>query len=483
MLDSTGTPIASEVDLEVRLYDAVDAETPVWSEDYGAVTPEQGYVSLSLGSGGSLESSLFAESQGLWLELVADNQVIGPRSLLRHVPYAVVAQGLQQPTPQSLSASSAIAGAELISESVPLAGFAGPRVASLHGVDGGQVRVNGGPWVDSAVVEDGDAVQARVASVPVGAFQAQLLVGSAVFSWPITGDATAVSCRTLLESGITADGPQTIDIDGAGPRPSMDVWCDMAGGGWTYAAQGVPFTLYYTGTPQRLVTPIVATEYEFTLYGAAGGGKGYPAQDAIRHGAPGGMAKGRKSFEPSTPLYIYVGGEGAHSDIQDNDGCQNVMGGWNGGGRASRGGSGGGGATDLRLEIADLYSRILVAGGGGGCAYGGDSCDYAGGAGGGLSGGNGANPPSRTGSTGGTQLAGGTTSYDTYSNGSFGKGGDAAQCNDEGGGGGGWFGGAGGGRDNNTGGGGSSYYDGMDSAQETQAGANQRNGSARYIFR
>ena len=42
------------------------------------------------------------------------------------------------------------------------------------------------------------------------------------------------SCREALDRGTTTDGIVTIDPDGTGPEPTLDVYCDMstAGGGW-----------------------------------------------------------------------------------------------------------------------------------------------------------------------------------------------------------------------------------------------------------
>ena len=111
-------------------------------------------------------------------------------------------------------------------------------------------------------------------------------------------------------------------------------------------------------------------------WGASGGdspvgGTGIPGR--------GGYVKGLISLSTNIDLYIYVGGKGTNSNtIVPNSG------GWNGGGYGNtnhydRAGSGGGGATDIRINqhtendgwsgITSLRSRIIVAAGGGGCNY------------------------------------------------------------------------------------------------------------------
>ena len=71
---------------------------------------------------------------------------------------------------------------------------------------------------------------------------------------------------------------------------------------------------------------------------------------------------------------LYVGGKGGDVD----DSTKNPSGGFNGGGKGGLGfknqtntyfnGAGGGGSTDVRLNTT-IESRIIVAAGGGGCAY------------------------------------------------------------------------------------------------------------------
>jgi hypothetical protein len=259
----------------------------------------------------------------------------------------------------------------------------------------------------------------------------------------------------------------------------------MSGGGWTYKANGVKFRLDYTGYPQSVTAPIVGAEYDFSIAGAASGLKLTGNETPIAYDglAQGGRAQGRKVMEPSQTFWIHVGGQGTSAGPMDSGACRSQWGGWNGGGRGSRGGAGGGGATDVRLRDGDLSARILVAGGGGGCGYGGSACDDVGGAGGGLTGSDGTNRGGYGGGKGGSQTAGGLSGMNnTIGAGGFGFGGDAVQCNDEGGGGGGWYGGGAGGEDNRPGGGGSSYIAGVSNGA-TQTGGNNSHGWAEYIFR
>ncbi len=192
---------------------------------------------------------------------------------------------------------------------------------------------------------------------------------------------------------------------------------------------------YYIWTP-----PADVRSMSVVLSGAQGG----------RSGGNGAKAQGTFRTVPTTPLYIYVGGQGSSGN--------GAAGGYNGGGAAGSGhgdeGSGGG-ATDIRTSTL-LSDRIAVAGGGGGT---GGWVGANGGAAGGTSGAAGANGQG-LGGGGGTALAGGsggtsngvaTTAGTAGSAGQGGTGGSAntpsAYVSGGGGGGGGYFGGGGGGAD------------------------------------
>ena len=166
--------------------------------------------------------------------------------------------------------------------------------------------------------------------------------------------------------------------------------------------------------------------YKLECWGAQGGisssannGKSAP---------PGGYSSGILKLQTNTVLYFYIGGKGNTT----------LIGGWNGGGGYSVSDSSyqntGGGGTDISLRgkhnsttfdtVNHWYSRIIVAGGGGGTEAWGSCVD---GYGGGLSGG---------GEYPGTQIS-------TSGGGTFGKGGAGTRTgsNPNGGGGGGWYGG------------------------------------------
>lgn len=174
-------------------------------------------------------------------------------------------------------------------------------------------------------------------------------------------------------------------------------------------------------------------KYKLEVWGAQGG-----YRNSSDNGGKGGYTSGEITLNNKDKLYIYVGGSGN-------------SGGYNGGGTRSIG-HGGGGATDIRLNDS-LYSRIIVAGGGGSDGAG----NKPGAAAGGLTG------QSRTesygsGGTGGTQTIAGTY------RGAFGLGGSglSASSGHGGAGGGGWYGGGGvnpdGSVDDDRGGGGGSSF-------------------------
>jgi hypothetical protein len=127
-----------------------------------------------------------------------------------------------------------------------------------------------------------------------------------------------------------------------------------------------PLVVNFTATGSGVAwTPSDNGLYRIQLWGAAGG--------SVTQGR-GGYVEGRIMLTTADTLYIYVGTKGG-----ENNNNYGGAGGWNGGGNggngystADIGGYGGGGASDVRLvggawdNLTSLYSRILVAGGGGG---------------------------------------------------------------------------------------------------------------------
>ncbi|HTF03501.1 MAG TPA: glycine-rich protein, partial [Bacteroidia bacterium] len=215
-------------------------------------------------------------------------------------------------------------------------------------------------------------------------------------------------------------------------------------------------TLVYTAGMQTVVIPACVFSIDIDIAGAEGGGNG-------SIGAPGGLGgrvQATMAVTPGQTLYIFVGGMGDPVGTAGYNG-----GGLGAGGSFSTPGSGGGGASDIRINGTALTDRIIVAGGGGGGTENGGSS--AGGHGGGLIGADGSvggNPWGCTPmilATGGTQSAGGVggTSVSCAWNGTdgtFGVGGNAYPVYRCAGGGGGWYGG-GGAHNGCSGAGGSSY--------------------------
>ena len=229
-----------------------------------------------------------------------------------------------------------------------------------------------------------------------------------------------------------------------------------AAGSCTTASGSTTCTFDYTGAEQTWTVPDGVTQVTLDVFGAQGGNE---AAD----GGNGGRATATITVTPGETLTIVVGGQG-HSPFSGGD----ALGGFNGGGNggAPNGlptayyGSGGGGASDVRISGTDLVHRVIVAGGGGGAAdvFGPDGSGF-GGVGGGLTGGTGNSaylPYASSGGVGGNQD--GTSGSGQLGTGSNGINSTSNVFNGvgAGGGGGGYYGGAGG--SPGTGGGGGSGF-------------------------
>jgi hypothetical protein len=215
-------------------------------------------------------------------------------------------------------------------------------------------------------------------------------------------------------------------------------------------------TFDYTGGVQTWTVPAGVTQVTLDVFGAKAG-------DESAIGGNGGRATVAIAVTPGETLTIVVGGMSQSPFL---GGSPN--GGFNGGGNggapfdlpAAYSGSGGGGASDVRIGGTDLAHRVIVAGGGGGAAavFGPDGPSY-GGAGGGLNGSTGNTayiPYAANGGAGGNQTG-------STGSGQAGVGSNAAPSTSTifngvgaGGGGGGYYGGAAG--SPGTGGGGGSGF-------------------------
>ncbi|MBQ6449715.1 hypothetical protein IJJ08_02325 [bacterium] len=222
----------------------------------------------------------------------------------------------------------------------------------------------------------------------------------------------------------------------------------------------------YTGAVQTVTLKANHTYY-VELWGAQGGN----IDEQHNDGGCGAYTAGILTVDNDTIVYVYVGehvvGNGEKTAAFNAGGAGGVA--------PSSWGSGGGGATDIRLikgewyDTGSLSSRIMVAGGGGGALnYAG--CRAKGGSAGGLVGYSGTNTnfafcgdesPDYINRAGGTQVTSEVTAGDFWRRSAFGQGGSAPSYGS--GGGGGWYGGEAGGSVTNyvgTGGGGSSYIAG-----------------------
>ena len=117
-----------------------------------------------------------------------------------------------------------------------------------------------------------------------------------------------------------------------------------------------PCESYHTCSPFAINFP--AGTYIVHLYGASGGDANF--DNTIVLGGKGGYVTALLSFSKATKAFLYIGGRGT-----DRSGST-TKGGYNKGGHGIMNRGSGGGATDIRLTKDDLYSRIIVAGAGGG---------------------------------------------------------------------------------------------------------------------
>ena len=283
--------------------------------------------------------------------------------------------------------------------------------------------------------------------------------GTQLYAWSVSGASTTVSDANTYKTF-------TITTPDYSSYFKKKVW---------------EFAYSTTKSAKTWVAPHTGT-YSLNVWGAQGGTETRSGFTA--YGGKGAYIGGNISLSSGNTLYVYVG--------EQPSGYQ---GGWNGGGtNLNQKPAGGGGATDISVNngtwdsSTHLYSRIIVAGGGGGSGmeYATESTAFSGGAGGAFVGGDGeGHAPGKGGQLNAGGANGSGVSGD-YTVASFGKGGSNYWAGNEplGGGGGGWYGGgaAGGSNWNGGGGGGSSYVWTTDASMHTYYPASSYKPSTSYYL-
>ena len=188
-------------------------------------------------------------------------------------------------------------------------------------------------------------------------------------------------------------------------------------------------------------TMLFIGKYKLKCYGGSGG-----VRTNIRTSSKGGYAEGILDNQQPTKIFVNVGGSGLGTNIVSPTYAMlnrpTMM--FNGGGSPGAMGTetpcgmAGGGASDIRIGSNSLYSRVIVAGGGGGQAYS-NGGNGGGTVGGSHGGGYGTSPGP------GTQTSSPQSTSYPIINGGFGYGGNGVNVNGGAGGagGGGWYGGSG----------------------------------------
>ena len=86
--DNSGKVLEGQFEILFSLYDAVDAEEPVWSENHEEESVKAGFFQARLGADKTLDANLFAQNQNLWVGITLKGQPELPRTPLETDPFA-----------------------------------------------------------------------------------------------------------------------------------------------------------------------------------------------------------------------------------------------------------------------------------------------------------------------------------------------------------------------------------------------------------
>jgi hypothetical protein len=142
-----GSPASGSINVNFAIFDAISGGASLWSEDHSGVPVKNGVFSVLLGSKVPLTSTIFSGA-ARWLEVKVGGQVMGPRTAVASVAYAITAgNATGDLTPTSIS----VAGKLVINNKGE---WVGPQTG-LQGPQGPQ-GANGANGANGAKGDKGD---------------------------------------------------------------------------------------------------------------------------------------------------------------------------------------------------------------------------------------------------------------------------------------------------------------------------------------
>lgn len=200
------------------------------------------------------------------------------------------------------------------SNSIAISGINSSASVSVSGQGSPQVRINGGSWVTSGSITNGQTLEVR-----------------------LTSSASFVTAHTA-----------TVTVGGVN-----DVWSVTTRPNDLCYSNKLAFS--YTGTLQSWTIPAGVSSVKIKAWGGGGGGTAYSGGGP---GSPGGYAEDVVPVTPGGSLAIIVakGGENQHSSADT----------FSGGGDGNNGGNGGGLSGAFIGTVSQANARVVAGGGGGG---------------------------------------------------------------------------------------------------------------------
>jgi len=232
LTDTLQNPITAATPMAFRLYDVLSGPaTPLWSSGSCSVTPDQdGIFSTGLGAdcGAEIDSDVFSENAGVYLEVEINGETLSPRQPIRTVAYAINSETLQGYPPAEIATANTVL--VLDSNGDLNLGATSPSIVSTDGtftLEGQAIQFQTATGTDGDITLSPDGIGGVIVnsdldvqgSVRLGAAGVNNVLNTSAAAGPATGplywgDSTLVTSDSLGTIAVTSvtnsDGTLTI---------------------------------------------------------------------------------------------------------------------------------------------------------------------------------------------------------------------------------------------------------------------------------